>query len=257
MKHLIPSAFSPPFLLFLLFSIFVVSQVDVGRSVTDTFHEGEYVGLVWHMAAYYAGNASFPLLIHGGMDFIPSLLAKIAYGDDRVIVGTRVINSLIVIVTWSFFLDLCWRMASKSKEYTAWIAIPIIFILLASRQWESAVDLHHAFIGPRDLFLILTLWALVSYEQCHNKNVRLSHVVLITTASIFGIYWSYDRGIMALLSYAAFAFSMLHRKLKFDAALSIVTAIVILAILEYSKLAGSIIDVLSNILYWMRNGSEI
>ncbi len=257
MRHLISSTFASPFLFFLLFSIFVVSQVDVGHSVTDTFHEGEYVGLVWHMAAYYAGNASFPLIIHGGMDFIPSLLAKFVYGDDRVIVGTRVINSLIVIVTWSFFLDLCWRMASKPKEYTAWIAIPIIFILLASRQFESAVDLHHAFIGPRDLFLILTLWSLVSYEQCLNDKARVSYVALITMASTFGIYWSYDRGIMALLSYTAFAFSLLHRNFKFDAALSIVTAIAMLVIMEYSKLAGSIFDVLSNILHWIRNGSEI
>lgn len=170
MKYLMPRIFVSPFLFFLLFSVFVVFQVDVGRPVTDTFHEGEYVGLVWHMAAYYAGNASFPLLIHGGMDFIPSLLARIVYGDDRVIVGTRVVNSLIVIVAWSFFLDLCWRLTIKSKKYTIWMIVPILFILLASRQWESALELHHAFIGPRDLFLILSLWALVSYEQCLDRK---------------------------------------------------------------------------------------
>lgn len=257
MKYLMPRIFVSPFLFFLLFSVFVVFQVDVGRPVTDTFHEGEYVGLVWHMAAYYAGNASFPLLIHGGMDFIPSLLARIVYGDDRVIVGTRVVNSLIVIVAWSFFLDLCWRLTIKSKKYTIWMIVPILFILLASRQWESALELHHAFIGPRDLFLILSLWALVSYEQCLSEKARVSHIIVITAASIFGIYWSYDRGVMALLVYTVFAFSILHRKIKFDATLSFVTAIMLLTILEYSKLAGSIFDALSNIVYWIKNGKEV
>lgn len=242
---------------FLAFSVFLVLQVDVGYQLADTFHEGEYVGLVWHMFSYYAGVASFPLVIHGAMDFLPSIFAKIIYGGDRIIVGTRIINSFIVIATWTFFLDFCWKLTKKSGKNAFWILIPVLLLLLASRHWGIALALHHAFIGPRDVFLIISLWAFISYKQCNGDAARIIYIVTLISSGIFGLYWSYDRGVMAALVTMVFAINILYRKKKNEILILLMASVVIISFLEYTKIVGSAWDLASNVLYWIQNSKEV
>lgn len=245
------------FFAFLAFSVFLVLQVDVGYQLADTFHEGEYVGLVWHMMSYYAGGASFPLIIHGAMDFIPSIIAKTIYGDDRIIVGTRIINSFIVIATWTFFLDFCWKLTKKSGKNAFWILIPVLLLFLASKHWGFALALHHAFIGPRDVFLILSLWAFISYKQCNDNAARTIYIATLISSGIFGLYWSYDRGVMAALVTMVFAIDIIFRKKKNEIWILSMTSLVIISFLEYTKVVGSAWDLASNVLYWLQNSKEV
>jgi hypothetical protein len=242
---------------FAIFSAFIVLQVDVGYPVTDTFHEGEYVGLIWHILSYYEGRTTFPLVIHGAMDFAPSLIAKVIYGENSIIVGTRIANSIIVITTWVFFLDFCWRVIENPQKKAFMISIPMLLILLASKNWGIALALHHAFIGPRDLFLIISLWAFVSYEQSDSGNGRIFYTFVLISAAIVGLYWSYDRGLMAAIVALTFSAKALLCRRRMDARVILAVTFFTFSILEYTKIFGSVLDISTNIFYWIKSSKDI
>ena len=58
------------------------------------------------MLAFYNNSIEFPLLIHGAMDYIPSIAASGIYGDNPVIVGTRAINTILVWLCWIWVLGV-------------------------------------------------------------------------------------------------------------------------------------------------------
>ena len=107
------------------------------------FHEGEYVGLLHHMLAFYNNSIEFPLLIHGAMDYIPSIAASSIYGDNHVIVGTRAINTILVWLCWILFFDLCYSMVlDKADQRIIWMVfITAIFFIIAPRFNSPALSI--------------------------------------------------------------------------------------------------------------------
>lgn len=241
---------------YMVFSAIIVTQIDIAYPLSDGFHEGEYVGAVWHMLAYYRGDADFPLLIHGAMDYLPSLLAKIIFGDDRIIAGTRIINSFIIIITWGLFFDICRKVAKKTMAGLLFMSLPPLAILLASKNWGIALSLHHAFVGPRDFLLMLSIWAFSHHLTASSEYNKKIHTVLLVTASVLAIFWSYDRGVMAILVLGVFTALAAFKKQRSDCILIPLISLVLLSTLQATKIFGGALENLSSIIYWINNGKE-
>jgi hypothetical protein len=185
-------------LLFCLISAFMVFSAKVTYRLVDTFHEGEYLGLLWHMRAYYMGVVEFPLLIHGAMDYIPSIVASLIYGDERVIVGTRIIYMIICGVVWVFFLDICNTIIPKSSQHTSWIIVAaFILILFLPSFGSNSLSFLWAFVGIRDFFLLFVIWNFSKYSA--SQTTKLTYLIFGSFSATAGIFWCYDRGILSIV----------------------------------------------------------
>lgn len=61
-----PKAEKWRYLIFCTVAGFSAFSTNISHSVMDSnylYHEGEYVGLLWHMRSFYNGEITFPLLI--------------------------------------------------------------------------------------------------------------------------------------------------------------------------------------------------
>lgn len=247
------------FLFFLIAGIFAFST-NISHLISDSnylFHEGEYVGSLWSIRSFYIGESAFPLLIHGAMDYIPSVIASLIYGDDRIIVGVRGINTAIVWICWAVFLDLCYLFSLKSNRLL-WSAIAlVVFILLAPIFRSQALIVQVSFLGVRDLFVILTVWCFVQYNIAINLlRIRIL-LILGTISAVTALFWCYDRGIMTLSFLAMIFVGMLVKKKFLDVAILILTACLFLLTLEYVKIFGSLAGNIYNIIYWIMNSTEV
>ena len=70
--------------------IFLICNVLISTNLSESlgdagtiYHEGELVGNYWHMLGYYRGTEKFPLLIHGAMDYWPSIAAANVFGEKK------------------------------------------------------------------------------------------------------------------------------------------------------------------------------
>lgn len=239
----------------------IAFSTQLSNLISDSdslFHEGEYVGLLVSMRAFYAGKAVFPLLIHGAMDYIPSTIASFLYGDGRVIVGTRLINTIIIWVCWVLFLDLCYFMISKKNQRVIWMGIVlVIFCIITPKLNSQALIVQQAFIGTRDLFIITTVWCFAQYTNSIKMIRDYLFITIGTVSAVIAFFWSYDRGVMALAFLGIILVGIMINKKVLEAVLLIIAACLSLLVLDYLQIFGSLIDTVHNVIYWARNSAEI
>jgi hypothetical protein len=246
----------PHLLLFALLSCCTAFSAQVGAPVTDTFHEGEYLGFLWHMKAYYQGLARFPLLVHGGMDYMPSVIAAHLFGDNVVIVGTRIILLIISAVMYFLFLDICNLMSGRGKVNLFWMMVSVlIFYYFTPPLNSNVVDV--TYFPVREIFLFLTIWGHIRHATTTNRLSAFLFLAVSSVSTIVALFWCYNRGMMAV---AFFAVAMVGFVSKRDFARIIIaasSALLCLGLLEASKIFGSIKENIHNISYWVVNEAEI
>ena len=224
---------------------------------TEMFHEGEYVGSLWHMAAWQSNKAPFPLLIHGAMDYSPSQVALKVYGKSRIIGGTRVINTLIVLFTWLVFMELVYQMTAPTLR-TAWrIGLAVgLFALLAPPWFSLPVQVTEAFVGIRDSFLLLILLANVHFWKAAR---RWSPVLAATCAGLlpFAAAWSYDRGLIAAGLIGLMMGAMAWHRRWHDLIAAAVSLAIVSLLLGQLRFFGSFAGNGQNILYWLSNSAVV
>jgi len=248
-----------------LFFCFVAGIVAFSTNLTNQlfdsnslFHEGEYVGLLWGMRSYYAGATEFPLLIHGAMDYIPSLLASFIYGDSHVIVGTRVINTIIVWICWVFFLDLCYQLIAASSQRKLWMLVTLfIFFVVSPPLFSTALVVEQSFIGSRDLFILMAVWSFSKYTNSTTNFATLIYLSFGSASAVTALFWSYDRGVMSLVFFAAILSSSILNKKPSHALIASFIALCSLLLIEYSNFLGSFVSNLNNVTYWIKYSAEI
>lgn len=225
----------------------------------DTFHEGEYVGFVWHMREYYAGTTSFPLLVHGGMDYLPSLLVWHLFGPESLIFGTRVLNMVLVALGSLLFLDSCRLLMGQEFGLSRFWPLLLLatFYYFSAPLNSTSLYVSGGFLGVRETFLLLTVWCLTRSGFQRGKGVARTFLAAGSGAAVVSVFWCYDRGIATAVFAVVFLLGALWRKKFLDALLMILSALVAAAVLHQLKIFGSLPENLSNILYWIGNAGDI
>lgn len=245
--------------LILIIAGFFAFSTNIAVKVDDNFHEGEYLGLVWHMIDYYRGNTPFPVLIHGAMDYLPVLTAKYIYGDDCLIIGTRLINTIIAFLVWILFLDLC-RMAVNiaSGDHIVHVFYLVSFTFLVPRLYSDALAIQQNFLSVRDFFLILATWSLFRiHNNIRDQKPTILFIFICCLAVSVGLYWNYSRGIVGALMFFSFLLAFIMNRYYSPIWVSVFSIIICFLALEIWGKAGPLSSNLENIFYWIKNSQEI
>lgn len=238
----------------LLLSVSAVSGVSLDGVVRDHFHEGEYVGLVAHLLAYFHGETGFPLVIHGAMDYVPSLIAYAMRGDDRLIVTTRALNTLISAVNL-FLLLLMINVVTKrsgwprASRLLLMISVPIVLFVPTA----DAVQLHQRPLNPRDLFVVSFLAVLLAYERQAQLSRRMLLAALLGIVGACAPFWSYDRGLVVFAALTLAGVSLAALRRYADATVLFAACVLTLAMAHATRIGGTLPEYWHNLSYWLRN----
>ncbi|MDI1269847.1 MAG: hypothetical protein PSV40_12195 [Polaromonas sp.] len=244
--------------LFCLVSAVIAFSTSLTSTVIDTFHEGEYLGFLWHMRAYYNGIGEFPLLIHGAVDYIPSIIASLIYGDERIIVGTRQIGSILLWLGWVLFLDLGHTIIPKSSRKVFWTAaLVLVFVALTPKLGSDYLTMQGAIVGARDFFLVVTIWAVARYIDAASKSARFLFLWIASFAAMTSIFWCYDRGLMAVAFFGICVLGCFLTKRTVEGWFLVFSSALSLLLIEYSNIFGSITSNIDNIIYWIKYGEDL
>jgi hypothetical protein len=247
----------PQFVFFVVAGV-VAFSTNLTSVIVDNFHEGEYLGFVWHMHAYYKNLAEFPLLIHGAVDYLPSVIASFIYGEERIIVGTRQIGSIMLWLEWVMFLDLGYSLIPKSDQKKYWATVFVaLFIALLPALGCIYLVMQGAIVGTRDFFLILSIWAFAKYLYGTSK-CEINFFLLLTSFGVAAsIFWCYDRGVMAVAFFCTIVLGCFFTKRKEAAWFLLISLLVSLFLIDYSNVVGSAVSNIENIKYWVIHGAEL
>lgn len=234
----------------------MIFSTSVNFPLTDSFHEGEYVGFMWHMRDYYKGLAVFPLYVHGAIDYIPSLIASIIYGDDCVIVGTRIVNAFIVGANWVIFLQICYYIIPIQHRNVFWItAVITVFYYFVPNAGSDAFTLSSQFLGVRDSFLLLSL--LLYSKILTTDKISNALLVLSSLSTVISLFWCYDRGIISAILFIIIFIGLILSKKYVSSFLLMFSAFIFIILIGYLNVFGSIINNANNYIYWIKSSSEI
>ncbi len=157
--------------LFILTPVLLALSVSLNASLTDSFHEGEYLGNLTAVQQYYL-DGKFPVLVHGAMDFIPAAIARTLSDERSAIVGTRLVNVLIVAVAWILFIEVARRLLGRSSRVLLLIFI-FSFLWIAASSGTNPVALQQAFVGVRDVFLMSSILFAVMGIGAEKSNMKM------------------------------------------------------------------------------------
>lgn len=244
--------------LFVLLPLGLAFNVNLVAPLLDSFHEGEYLGNLQVLDNYHRNLSAFPVLIHGAMDYLPSMVARAIAGTDHVIVWTRFLNVLAVAVCWLLYLDLSRVILREKVEKQVWgVLFFILFVWMAVAAGDDPVRKQQAFLGTRDIFLVLSLWCGARALYSGAKSATYAGLAGAGAFAAMSLYWSYDRGILAAVSIICFAGTLLYQK-KWAYTSALVSAYVaaLLLVSEWNG-AGSLAGNVINITYWIKNTGDV
>lgn len=252
---------SPRYTSYLVFCIVAgifAFSTNLTSVIVDNFHEGEYLGFLWHMHAYYNNLAEFPLLIHGAVDYLPSVIASLIYGDERIIVGTRQIGSIILLIEWVLFLDLGYTLIPDSNQKKYWaLFLVAVFVALLPPLGSVYLVMQGAIVGTRDFFLIVAMWAFAKYLSAASKSGSSFFLWLTSFGVAASIFWCYDRGLMAVSFFCIIASGCFFTKRKAAAWFLLFNLMLSLFLIDFYNVVGSMLSNIQNIKYWVTYGTEL
>lgn len=249
--------FSINFLIFIT-PFLIAFSVVLNLKLTDSFHEGEYLGNIWYIYDYYAKLVGFPVLVHGAMDFLPQVMARTLFGDNHLIIYTRLFNTLTVFIAWVFYIDAGRRLIVKQGLLVHGLFM-LSFLWMAASSGTSPLGVQQAFIGTRDVFLMASIFSAIRgvYGEKDSKIINYYWLFISASAAAASLYWSYDRGIMALVFIAGLSicFIVLENRRGFYVLIS--GYLVTLCVISFLGIAGRFDEVIYNIYYWVKNTSDV
>lgn len=257
------SLVSRAFVFIVIFYVLVLSSLPayhlsaIFNSASEAFHQGEMLGNVWHMLAYYQGVASFPIFIHGGMDYWPSLIAKFCFGENHIIFGTRLIVVFATMISWIVFLNLGISLLLKAgASLTQQMLFIGIFILTLPFSDFSVMAIEESPVGMRDAVILCQAYLLFKY--CYSDDARKNYfLVFMFFLQPLAIYWAYDRGVASSLG-CLVVILMLLKQRKFTELIPLFLASALsFGLLEVTRIGGTLSENLINIQYWASHSKEV
>jgi hypothetical protein len=208
------------------------------------------------MRDYYNGLAAFPLYVHGGMDYIPSIIGSFMLGDASVIIGTRMIIAAIAALAYFLFLDICYALIRREKSDFFWVIVLVFLFYYFAPPLNSDV-LTIGSYTLREVFLLLTIWCFVKEATAPSQTVSRMCLILGSFSTVIAVFWCYNRGITALAFAAIVTVGLIIRKKAVSLVFLACSTLLCLAILEFSGIFGSTLENFANIRYWIANTPDI
>jgi hypothetical protein len=194
----------------LVLAVVTTFQVSLTQPLRDPFQEGEYA--VFGFLAHSQADFRMPVLIHGGLQVVPSLVAAVSCSPDTQLVCVRTVNALIELGSGAVFLTVLAILTGLGTWAAVVASLPAAALLwLCNGPVFSAVVSHQYSPSIRDLFVLVGL--LVMARACKRldrgdaKDGSLSLLAIGGLAGI-GLFWAYNRGLVFALVAGAFALGL-------------------------------------------------
>lgn len=177
--------------LFVYIVVIVIIALVVGRGLSpemlllDRFHEGEFFA----NAMEYIGNGTTQqrgLPIHGLLDILPSMLTASIWGVDQNFIPTYAVLKLLDFAAAILLMLIAMRLAPHVPNR--------LWLLLALGLIAPFV------VGRRDVFLLLSILQFVLLVQDKSGRQRSTALLLFGIVVAFGMFYSYDRGLVGIIS---------------------------------------------------------
>lgn len=247
----------------ILYYVMVLSSFSVYHlqavfnDTVDIFHQGELMGNVWHMLAYYRWEASFPVFIHGAMDYWPSLIAQSYFGSEHIIYGTRLVVVFLTLISWLIFLNLGITLLIKAGGDLSHLLFFIgIFILTIPYTDFSVQAIEESPIGLRDLIILCQAYLLFLYFDSVNARQKY-YLGFMFFLQPVAIYWAYDRGVASSFGCLAVIMLLVKHKKIIELLIVFSAAALSFGLLEVSRIGGTLFENVRNVLYWAQHSKEV
>lgn len=180
-------------LVFLVSSIHRILGIGWGMNggfnsfpLSDSFHFGEFFAAT---QAILSGSSLHPYVLHGASDIFPSLILSTFLSPNKVIFGSILLYQLFGLLSSSAFILLLLRLTKHSEA-----RLPLMLL----GAFISVYALNY-----RDLFLVLSLYIYICTRQRHDLRSFSSQLLALSLgiALCLNLYWSFNRGIVALVAF--------------------------------------------------------
>jgi hypothetical protein len=241
-----------------VFLMMAAFNYSIIRPVTDGFHEGEYLGALWTIRTYLSGVTTFPLLVHGPMDYIPSLFASRLSSDQAIIVLTRAINTGIAGLTWILFFDVLLKLLRWNEfRFAAGLASLALFFMMIAIVPVDVVERQQMFLAIRDLFLVAALWCTLRGLSTSSSQTRSVMLLLAGATLAASLYWAYDRFLAAIAFGGGLVLVLLLQRAWRQATALVVGGIAGLLLIPFVAPTGNLDENFANLIYWLKYSSEV
>lgn len=172
-------------LLLLVCTFFILMPSLKGSMVlTDPFHDGEYFAVAVNYFSLKPQSFQ-PLSIHGALDFIPALIARHWWGDERYFLPTAAIYVALNVAAAVMLLLITYQVC-KNRPFP-WI---VLFGMAVAAPF---------FVGYRDLLLLASLYCFLILSGKPRETGHIGLLVVLGALIGFGMFWSFDRGIATVV----------------------------------------------------------
>lgn len=146
--------------------------------IIDPFHQGEY------FATLNSNNSV--LTIHGALDYIPAMLCRWVFGSDVYFFPTMMTYAILNFLSCAILLLIVFILCKENKN-----SVSLLLFACAAPF----------LVGYRDLFLLFAVYLYFFIQQKHDRTpYKFILEGLLGAAMAAGVFWSFDRGLVAVLA---------------------------------------------------------
>ncbi|MGC9528262.1 MAG: hypothetical protein ACP5D7_22230, partial [Limnospira sp.] len=175
------------------------NQFEIGSTLLDSFHEGEFLGFLPDFAQLEKPFLN-TVLVHGyGMDVLPGKIAEGLIDNENGIALTRLfVNLQNAIAVWGYFWIL-WELTGTVRLEKSRLKIFLLLCLL----WCIFDGIFFKFDGRRGLWFVFQIAIALRYFRTVGFSPRQGGILalLLGVSLPLGFLHVYDRAIYFLAVY--------------------------------------------------------
>lgn len=183
--------------------------LGLNKMISDPFHIGEAFPAAMGYVLHSQGSEFSQYTIHGAWDVLPALISLATFGENYFIFPTRLIISLCDIFSCILLLIITCKLIHPNfgKKFQKFI-----FILTVAYYAPLLV-------GIRDLFLLISIFLFLECLKIWVESTKNTYRFILEgflgLSLAFGMFWSFDRGIVGVASLGAAILYCLLRYRRF------------------------------------------
>jgi hypothetical protein len=234
--------------------LLVTSHIDIAWPLDDPFQEAEWA-INRPSLAPPGGRA---VLIHGGLDQVPAMLAEATCPAGAQIACLRAINLGVQLVAGWSLIGLVAVLGGVGTWRAWWAGLPTwLAILILGAAASSPVAGQQAMPGTRDLPLFAALVPMILIARRLDRGERPGWVLtgLLGAVAAAAPLWAYNRGVATVLVAAGFALAVSAvRRSPSPALQTLAGGLVGLVLMLVASGPEALGVTAQNIAYWAQNG---